>query len=311
MQTIGGKPLLRFERRFAHPPAKVWRAVTDPAEAVHWFPAAIETELEVGARMRFTFAEEAPIDANSEGEILELDPPKVYAFRWNTDVLRFELLPDAAGCLLVLTQTIGGDGWVQRLTAGRNAVGWDVCLDALSARLDGRPFEEPKEWLGPIEHYVEKFGLGEGEVLDTHDGFLVRFRRDLMWKPLDEVWSLLVEEHVVDVGTDAPLRATNGYVPPGPVTAAEPPRVVEYEWLHDGEPAGRVRWEFAHDPEVGTSVELTQTVPARLADVRPTALAAWHVHLELFFAATHGEIRCPWPEERTEQLRAMYAARIG
>jgi hypothetical protein len=72
-----------------------------------------------------------------------------------------------------------------------------------------------------------------------------------------------------------------------------------------------VRWVFAHDPEVGTSVELTQSVPPRLADVRAIALAAWHVHLELFFAATQGEIRCPWPEERTEQLRAMYAARIG
>ena len=72
-----------------------------------------------------------------------------------------------------------------------------------------------------------------------------------------------------------------------------------------------MRWVFAHDPEVGTSVELTQSVPARLADVRAIALAAWHVHLELFFAATHGEIRCPWPEERTEKLRAIYAARIG
>jgi uncharacterized protein YndB with AHSA1/START domain len=161
--------VLRFERRLAHSPAKVWRAVTDPAEAVHWFPAAIETEFEVGARMRFTFPDEAPIDANSEGEILEFDPPKVYAFRWNTDVLRFELVPDGSGCLLVLTQTIGGDGWAQRLTAGRNAAGWDVCLDALSARLDDRPFEEPQEWLGPIEHYVEKFGLGEGEVLDSEE----------------------------------------------------------------------------------------------------------------------------------------------
>jgi uncharacterized protein YndB with AHSA1/START domain len=311
MQTIGGKPVLRLERRLAHSPEKVWRAVTDPAEAVHWFPAKIETDLEVGARMRFTFADEAPIDANSEGEILEFDPPKVYSFRWNTDVLRFELVPDGSGCLLVLTQTIGGAGWVQRLTAGRNAVGWDVCLDALSARLDGLPFEEPTEWLGPIEHYIEKFGLGEGEVLDTDDGFLVRFRRDLMWKPLDEVWSLLVEEHTVDVGKEPPLRATNGYVSPGAVTVVEPPRVVEYEWLHEGELAGHVRWVFAHDPEVGTSVELMQSVPARLADVRAIALAAWHVHLELFFAATHGEIRCPWPEERTEKLRVMYAARIG
>ncbi|MBV8934055.1 MAG: SRPBCC domain-containing protein, partial [Kutzneria sp.] len=54
LRIVEGTPVLRFERRIAHPPAKVWRAVTDPAEMAHWFPAAVETELRTGAAMRFT-----------------------------------------------------------------------------------------------------------------------------------------------------------------------------------------------------------------------------------------------------------------
>ena len=45
--------------------------------------------------------------------------------------------------------------------------------------------------------YVDEFGLGYGEVLA--DG-TIRFRRDLVWKPVDEVRALLPDEpdwHVV------------------------------------------------------------------------------------------------------------------
>ena len=40
-------------------------------------------------------------------------------------------------------------------------------------------------------------------------------------------------------------------------------------------------------------------------------LAAWQTHLELVFAALHGDVRCPWPAERTEALRAHYAATLA
>jgi hypothetical protein len=61
----------------------------------------------------------------------------------------------------------------------------------------------------------------------------------------------------------------------------------------------------------GTRVELTQTLPAELADLRATALAAWHTQLDLFFAATHGEVRCPWPTEQTESLEKHYAEAVA
>ncbi|WP_134046334.1 hypothetical protein [Amycolatopsis arida] len=112
-----------------------------------------------------------------------------------------------------------------------------------------------------------------------------------------------------EVGKAPPLRSTNGYVPAGAVTEVSAPRVLEYAWLHEDEPVGRVRWELSYDDEVGSRLVLTQTVPAHLARLLPVALAAWQVHLELFFAALHGEIRCPWPTERTDELTRRYAER--
>lgn len=303
VHTVNGEPTLRFERRLRHSPAKVWRAVTDPAELVHWFPAAVETELRPGAPMRFTFPDEAPVDGEWDGEVLEVDEPKVFMFRWDTDVIRIELVPDGDGCLLVFTQTIGG-GRTGFLAAGRNAAGWDACLDGLAARLDGATPPEQTSMLGPMEHYIAKFGLDEGTATATEDGWEIRFVRDLVWRPPATVWELLTEG---EVGGTPPVRAGNEIVPTGRVTRAEAPRVLEYEWLHDGVPAGTVRWELCSDPKLGERVELTQTVPADLAEVLPTAMAAWHLQLELFFAAVVGDVRCAWSDERIAELTEHYA----
>lgn len=298
LETIDGNPVLRFERKLAHPQTKVWRAITTAEDLAAWFPARVETELRPGAPMRFTFDDEAPVDATGQGEVLEVDPPKVFAFRWNTDVLRFELVPEGEGCVLHFTQVLGG-GALGRLSAGRNASGWDVCFLALEVRLDDGEFTQPTEWLAPMEGYIRKFHLDEGTLEPTPEGYRIRFARDLVWKPVDEVWALLTEGSTPAVGDEPPLPATNGYVPVGKVTEVEAPRVLEYA---TGE--GLVRWEITHDPAMGTRVELTHTLP-KSADLA-TALAAWHVQLELFFAAMHGEVRCPWPEERTEELREHY-----
>jgi uncharacterized protein YndB with AHSA1/START domain len=318
LDTIGGRPVLRFERLLRHSPGKVWKAITDPAELAHWFPARVATELRVGAPMRFTFesdpAEGGPVTETPGGEIIEFDPPKVFAYRWGQDVLRWELVPEDSGCRLhfshVLSDAQGGAA-----AAGRNAAGWDVCLDALSTRLDDRPPPEPAanpaQMLGQIEAYVERFGLGRGEVLDQPGGCVLRFERDLVWTPPDRAWAILTDPDAITaaiaadatadritadgiaagVGERPPSPATNDVVPAGPITSAEPPHLLEYEWLHDGRPAGRVRWEITSDPLAGTRLVLTQTVPSRLSGLRERALTAWQSHLERLFAAMFGQAR--------------------
>ena len=42
LETIEGRPALRFERSLTHPVDRVWRAVSVPAELGSWFPAAVE-----------------------------------------------------------------------------------------------------------------------------------------------------------------------------------------------------------------------------------------------------------------------------
>jgi len=111
-----GQFVLRFERRLAHPAEKVWAALTDPAELSHWFPQDVEADLRPGGTMRFTFrnGEAPPFD----GEVLVYDPPRVFAYRWAADVLRWDLRPDGGGCLLTFTDTGTDQG------QGRPGRGW-------------------------------------------------------------------------------------------------------------------------------------------------------------------------------------------
>jgi len=301
-----GRWVLRFERRLAHPVEKVWRAVTEPSELAGWFPADVDLQLQPGGKIRFGLpGGEAPMQ---DGEVLELDPPRLFGFTWAEDVLRFELRPDGDGCLLLFSHTFD-----ERPSAASFAAGWTICLTGLLSMLAG---EEPAEdalasWPGLHERYVDRFGLAEGTVQQTAGGWVVRFDRQLT-RPVEAVWAALTgadagtpEAGDLAVGGPAPRRVTNGYVPAGAVTALRPPTLLENEWLADGTPAGRVRWELA-EGNGGARLTLTQTGLAALADRRATALAAWHTQLELLADHLRDRTR-PWPQGRTEELARHYA----
>jgi hypothetical protein len=42
LETIDGRPALRFDRTLAHSVERVWRAITDPTELQRWFPATAD-----------------------------------------------------------------------------------------------------------------------------------------------------------------------------------------------------------------------------------------------------------------------------
>ena len=302
LHTNGDRSYLRFERRLAHPVEKVWRAVTEPEHLIHWFPATMEMDLAEGAKIRFVFPG-AELDPG-DGVITELDPPRTFAFTWNGEAYRIELRPGGDGCVLVFTCDVG-----DRLMAGSFATGWQTCLDALASLLGGAPHErapKPEDYAERHDAYVAAFGLDEGTVREDADGWTVRFER-LLPHPVGEVWPELVEDAALRVGGEPPLRVTNPYVEAGALTSVETEAVLEYAWLADGESAGRVRWELTGGHPAGTRVVVTQSGPARLADVRVTAPAAWHTHLEVFAAHLRGVPDRPWPSERTEELRGRYA----
>jgi uncharacterized protein YndB with AHSA1/START domain len=166
-QPVDGRPALHFERRLAHPVERVWRAVTEPEELGHWFPNNVEVDLRVGGRMRFVFPEGTdypPMD----GEVLELDPPRRFAFTWGEDELRIELEPidDGQGCLLRFT-----DVFVQEDKAARDAAGWHVCLDTLEKFMAGEDHEQPgdrpsDEWQAHYDEYQRR-GVPSGAEIPS------------------------------------------------------------------------------------------------------------------------------------------------
>jgi uncharacterized protein YndB with AHSA1/START domain len=280
LEIVGGRAVLRFERQLAHPPEKVWRAVTDPDELAYWFPAKVLVpRLRAGEPIRFQF-EDGPVEgAVTEGEIVELDPPRVFAFRWGHDMLRFDVVPAGAGCRLLFSHELSErNGGIA--AAARNAAGWDQCLGGLTTRLDGSLPGRPAPMLRRIQAYLELFGLGRGMVVELPGGRVVRFERDLVWTPLDRVWAELTGGAGVTPGQAPPEPATVEQVPAGQVTAVESQRMIEYSWLHEGTTAGRVRWEISTDKDAGTRVVLTQELPNGAPQARDIALAAWQQRLD-------------------------------
>lgn len=51
--AVGDSSRLRFRRRLAHAPEKVWRAITEPEHVAAWFPQRIVGEWRLGATLKF------------------------------------------------------------------------------------------------------------------------------------------------------------------------------------------------------------------------------------------------------------------
>jgi uncharacterized protein YndB with AHSA1/START domain len=153
LDRSGPQPRLIFTRTLAHPPEKVWRAITQPEHQKAWFPDHVEGEMRAGARLRFVI--DGQPDATFEGEVRVFDPPRVLELRWGTDLLRFELEPAGRGTTLTLIDTFDELG-----KAARDGAGWHECLDLLEAELDGNPaaFGAGERWSEVHPQYVEAFG---------------------------------------------------------------------------------------------------------------------------------------------------------
>jgi uncharacterized protein YndB with AHSA1/START domain len=147
--TADGRLVLRFERRLTHPPSKVWRALTTLDGLSAWFPVRVlEFSPRVGARPRFDLTDEAKrrlgVDGGtvSEGVVTVAEAPSVLEYEWAGEVLRWELTPDGAGCLLVFTDVFTAPGESAEIRAGWSldmATGWHVSLDVLAENLAGTP----------------------------------------------------------------------------------------------------------------------------------------------------------------------------
>ncbi|NIK61561.1 SRPBCC family protein [Kribbella shirazensis] len=224
LRIVEGRSVLRMERRLRHPAEKVWRALTEPEQLVRWFPASVKLQPRIGGSVEYWMDGEP----GGDGQVLEFDPPRVFAITWSGEVLRWELLPADDGCLLVLSHTFD-----DRFGAASFGSGWTLCLDAMDLLLAGKPIDiEPDT--GPLhDRFVEQLGLNQGSAEQTPDGWVVRFERQLT-RPAETVWPHLTSE--------------------GTVTEQSEPKVLEYE-----QSGAKVRWELTEGTGHGARLILTQT----------------------------------------------------
>lgn len=129
-----GRVELRFERRLAHAREKVWRALTQTESLRVWFVEILDFD-----RSRLAFAPGAALEfvatggaAAGTGRVVVCEPPEVLEYTWDGESLRWELVPDGDGCLLVFTNVVG-----DAETAAAVDEGWRVGLERLGALLDG------------------------------------------------------------------------------------------------------------------------------------------------------------------------------
>lgn len=159
LQDRDGRVALRFERPLPHPSERVWRALTERQELSAWHPSPFEFEPAPGGPVRYVAGEGFPEFA--DGEVIEYDPPRVLAYTWGEDRLRWELHPREDGCLLVLTHTFD-----DRFKAARDGAGWHICLRWLARFLDGAATGRgedvegvPRDWRELNREYEQRFGI--------------------------------------------------------------------------------------------------------------------------------------------------------
>ncbi|WP_168220902.1 SgcJ/EcaC family oxidoreductase [Actinomadura sp. WMMA1423] len=246
-----GRALLRFERRLRHPPERVWKALTDPAELSAWLAEAV-LEPAAGGKfeLRWLNAGDAAEDATARGTVTAFDPPRLLEL--DSDLhgrLRWELAPADGGTHLVFTSDVQLPG--EFLI--RTLAGWHLHLDYLSEALGGARVDWPNwttaRWQVHHDRYAERLGALEAvralyrRVLDgwnARDGaaFAAPFRadgeavgfdgtlhagRERIAAQLDRIFAghptaryvgLVRDVRLIAPGA-AVLRAVAGMVPPG------------------------------------------------------------------------------------------------
>lgn len=303
LRTVDGRNMLRIERRLAHPPQKVWRALTEPEQLGQWYPARVaQMDLRVGGEILFDYGEGTILRA----VITELDPPRRFAFSENAGAalsreddaqLSFTLEPDGDSTLLVFTHVFD-----DRAAAASYATGWQGCLDCMALVLNDQPVTwPPRDMAALYRAYVHEFGLDKGAVETTVDGWRVRFERQLMQESIDDVWTELTGSHRDTRSEQARPPAAGNAVPgwfvpsfirAGTVVTSEAPTLLEYDWYIDNAPAGRVRWELTEGPG-GARILLTQTGPPERTGDIDAALAGWRNHLNAL--ASRGQDQAATP----------------
>lgn len=148
-------------RELRHPPARVWEALTDPAQLSEWAPFDADRNLGAVGPVKLTTVG-APKPLVSETQVTRADAPRELEYSWGGNDIRWKLEPlEADGTRLTLWHNIdrGFIAW--------GAAGWHMCFDVLDRALAGQPIGRivgPSAmkfsgWQRLKDEYAKQFGV--------------------------------------------------------------------------------------------------------------------------------------------------------
>ena len=145
--------IAHYERHLNHPVNVVWAWLTENDKLGQWFSELHVDKLREGGCIKFNMQDGTFIDM----QIFELNLESVLEFAWGQDIVRFELHPESEGCRLLLIEKI------KTITnhTPKDLAGWHVCLEVVSALMDGRTVEDRmqvwEKWYEKYSEEVKKF----------------------------------------------------------------------------------------------------------------------------------------------------------
>jgi uncharacterized protein YndB with AHSA1/START domain len=146
-------------RELRHPPAKVWQALTEPAQLREWAPFDADRNLgDVGPVKLATVGAQPP--QVSETSVKRAEASRLLEYSWGGNDIRWELEPLGSGTRLTLWHKI------DRGFVSMGAAGWHICFDVLDRFLAGKPIgrivagEAMKfGWQRLNAEYAKQFGI--------------------------------------------------------------------------------------------------------------------------------------------------------
>ncbi len=147
-------------RDLRHPPAKVWEALTEPAQLREWAPFDADRSLgTVGPAKLSTVGTPSP--QVSETNVRRAEAPRLLEYNWGGNDIRWELEPLGNGTRLTLWHNI------DRGYISMGAAGWHICFDVLDRFLAGEPIGRIVAgdalkfggWQRLNEEYAKQFGV--------------------------------------------------------------------------------------------------------------------------------------------------------
>lgn len=144
---------ITFERSSRHSAARVWRAITEPAEVGAWLEGRATIDLRRGGEWFVDYGGDDTIDAI----IVHVEKERRLAFVWGSSVVEWTLEPDGDGCKLTLVHNgAGSEAFGDRGCV----VGWHGSLDELGRYIDGVALsadERRAHWDAIVAEYRSHF----------------------------------------------------------------------------------------------------------------------------------------------------------